>query len=74
MVKSYLFDKQTKKEIGQELWRLRHEKHLYLKNVSSQTHIPCKIIDSMELGKSMKFASLRKLMDFYGKRVKVVLD
>ena len=74
MVKSYLFDKQTKEEIGHELWRLRHERHLYLDNVSAQTHIPRKIIDSMELGKSMKYGSLRRLMEFYGKRVKVILD
>ncbi len=74
MVKSYLFDKQTKLEIGQELWRLRHDKRLYLTNVSVKTKIPCRIIEGMELGKFMQYGSLRKLMDFYGKRVKVILD
>ena len=74
MVKSYLFDAQTKSEIGQALWQARHEKHLYINNVASSTGVPSKIIDGMELGKFMKYGSLRKLMDFYGKQVKVIID
>ncbi|MBQ8482358.1 MAG: hypothetical protein IJ532_07490 [Alphaproteobacteria bacterium] len=74
MVKSYLFDKQTKLEIGQALWQARHEKRLYLTNVSVKTKIPCKIIEGMELGKFMEYGPLRKLLEFYGKRVKVILD
>ncbi|MBQ8482257.1 MAG: hypothetical protein IJ532_06965 [Alphaproteobacteria bacterium] len=71
MAKSYLFDTQTKLEIGQALWQARHEKHLYINNVASSTGIPSKIIDGMELGKFMKYGSLRKLMDFYGVQIKI---
>ena len=74
MVKSYLFDKQTKLEIGQELWRLRYDKRLYLTNVSVKNKIPCRIIEGMEPGKFMQYGSLRKLLDFYVKKVKVILD
>lgn len=71
MVKNYLFDAQTKQEIGQALWQARQEKHLYINNVSVKTGIPYKIIDGMELGKFMKFSSLRKLMEFYGKQISI---
>ena len=73
MAKNYLFDAQTKIEIGQSLWQARHEKHLYINNVAVKTGIPSKIIDGMELGKFMEYSSLRKLMGFYGKWVNIII-
>ena len=49
--KNYSLDKQTKRQIGAALWQIRYEKHLYLKNVTTATNIPSRIIEGMELGK-----------------------
>ena len=72
--KNYSFDKQTKRDIGFALWQIRYEKHLYLKNITTQTKIPMRIIEGMELGKFIKYGALRKLMDFYGKKIKITLE
>ena len=49
--KNYSLDKQTKRQIGAALWQIRYEKHLYLKNVTTATNIPSRIIEGMELDK-----------------------
>ena len=74
MEKKYSLDKQTKRDIGAALWRLRHEKHLYVKNVSAKTNIPCRIIEGMELGKFIQYSALRMLTEFYDKKIKITFE
>lgn len=70
----FILSKAAAREFGAELWRLRHEKHMYLKNVATQTGIPAKVIESMELGRSMRYGALTNLLEFYGKTAKIKLE
>ena len=74
MIKNYSLDKQTKRDIGAALWQMRHEKHLYLQNISARTKIPCRIIEGMELGKFIQYGALRRLTEFYGKKIKITFE
>lgn len=70
----YFIDKQSMKELGLQLFLLRQEKHLRLHNVSAQTHIPDRIIDGIETGRSCNYGVVRKLLTFYGKKMKIVFE
>ena len=69
----YFIDNATKYEIGRELWRLRQENHLYLRHVAQQTGIPEYAIEGMEIGKFIQYGTLRKLLNFYGKKMRIIL-
>ncbi len=69
----FLIDKQTIREVGQALWQIRYDKHLYLRNVAHQTGIPEDVIDGMEIGKYARYGHLRKLADFYGVTINITL-
>jgi hypothetical protein len=51
---------------------MRQEKHMYLHTVSFRTKIPQRMIEGMENGKFLKRIALRRLLEFYGKRMQVV--
>lgn len=70
----YYMDKQTLREIGQELWHLRKERGIYLRSAAKQTHIPERVIEGMEIGKFIKYGAFRKLTEFYGKKMRIVLE
>lgn len=72
--KNYSLDKETKRQIGEALWQIRYEKHLYLKNVTALTNIPSRIIEGMELGKFIQYSALRKLSEYYGKKIKITFE
>ena len=75
MSKNGLFlDKQTSYEIGQALWQMRAEKHLYLRHVVKATNIPSDVIEGMELGKFIQYGTIRKLINFYGKTMRIVFE
>ncbi|MBQ9034534.1 MAG: hypothetical protein IJ099_01055 [Alphaproteobacteria bacterium] len=40
---------------------------LNVSSVATQTGIPAKVIESMELGRSMRYGALTNLFEFYGK-------
>ena len=67
-------DKQSVKNIGLTLFEERRTRNLYLYQVQRQTGIPAKIIEGLELGRFVKFSVLRKLTDFYGKKLKIFLE
>jgi hypothetical protein len=67
-------DKQTLREIGCELWKLRQEKRMYLHTVAYQTKLPERIIEGMENGKFLKYDAFRRLMEFYGKKMRIVFE
>ena len=72
--KNYSLGKQTKRQIGAALWQIRYEKHLYLKNVTTATNIPSRIIEGMELGKFIQYSALQKLSKFYDKKIKITFE
>ena len=72
--KNYSLDKETKRQIGAALWQIRYKKHLYLKNITTQTGIPCRIIEGMELGKFIQYGALRRLAEFYGVQIKITFE
>ncbi|MBQ8481446.1 MAG: hypothetical protein IJ532_02805 [Alphaproteobacteria bacterium] len=72
--KNYSLDKQTKRDIGAALWQIRYEKHLYIKNVAAKTELPARIIEGMELGKFIQYGALRRLAEFYEKRIKITFE
>lgn len=69
-----LLDKDEAREFGAELQKIRHEKHMYLKNVAAITKVPENIIEGMELGRLMRYGALHRLLKFYGKKVKIMLE
>ena len=69
-----LLDKDEAREFGAELQKIRHEKHMYLKNVSAITKVPENIIEGTELGRLMRYGALQRLLKFYGKKVKISLE
>ena len=67
-------DKQTIREVGQELWKLRQERRMYLRTVAQRTNLPERIIEGMENGKFIQYTAFRRLTEFYGKKMRVVFE
>ena len=61
-------------EIGHELWLLRNQRGMYLRTVAHQTKLPERVIEGMEIGKFLKYSAFRQLMDFYGKKMRIVME
>lgn len=73
MSDSYI-DKKSVKEIGAALFQLRCQKNLFLYQVARQTNMPAKVIEGMEIGRYLKFGKLRRLTEFYGKKIHLTLE
>ncbi len=73
-LKSCYMDKQTIREVGQELWKLCQERRMYLRTVAHQTNLPERIIEGMENGKFIQYTTFRSLTEFYGKKMRVVFE
>lgn len=69
-----LLNKEEARKFGAELQKIRHEKHMYLKNVAAIIKVPERIIEGMELGRFMRYGALQRLLKFYGKKVKIGFD
>ena len=70
----YFMDKQTMLEIGLSLWKLRCEKRFYLDKVEKETGIPKRIIEGLEIGKFLQYGTMRKLLQYYGKKIKITFE
>ena len=73
-IKSCYMDKQTLRAIGYELWKLRTERRMYLRTVAFHTKLPERIIEGMEIGKFLKYNAFRRLIEFYGIKMRIVLE
>ena len=73
-LKACYMDKQTIRKVGQELWKLRQERRMYLRTVAHQTNLPERIIEGMENGKFIQYTAFRRLTEFYGKKMRVVFE
>ena len=75
MSKNGIFlDNQTAREIGQALWQIRTEKHMFLRTVSNRTNVPERVIEGIEIGKFIQYGTIRKLINFYGKKMKITFE
>ena len=75
MSKNGIFlDNQTAREIGQALWQIRTEKHMFLRTVSNRTNVPERVIEGIEIGKFIQYGTIRKLINFYGKKMRIVFE
>ena len=70
----YFVDRETQGEIGHELWKIRQEKRLLLKQVEKRTHIPMNIIDGIETGRHLNYGVIRRLIKFYDKKMRVIFE
>ena len=70
----YFMDRQGRFEVGYALWKLRQEKGMTLSQASIQMNIPLRIIDSHELGRIQQYSTMRRMSDFYGKKMKIVFE
>ena len=68
-----MFNNKIKKIIGQELHKYRCDHFLQLKTVAAKTGIPWYVIDNMEIGSVRKWEHYRRLLEFYGKELKIEL-
>ena len=74
MSRCFYVEKDMLRKIGAELWRLRQEKFMYLHTVAYQTKIPERIIEGMENGKFIQYSALRRLTEFYGKKMRIIFE
>ena len=70
----FFMDKETIKEIGFNLWKMRRDKRLTIKQLEIQTRIQPKIVEKIEIGRSINCSTVRKLTKFYGKKMKIVFE
>lgn len=74
MSKQIRLDKEAMRDFGYSLWLARQEKKLTLKQLAKKTNLPERIIDGMELGRFVQYSALRRLMEFYQKRARIVFE
>ena len=75
MSKNGIFlDNQTAREIGQALWQIRTEKHMFLRTVSNRTNVPERVIEGIEIGKFIQYGTIRRLISFYGKKMRITFE
>lgn len=56
------------------MWQIRQENRLYIAKVAKTINVPERIIEGMELGKFAQYTALRRLLDFYGEKIKISLE
>ncbi len=64
----------VRRELGEQLWRIRRDKQLKLSSVSKITHIPFGIIDRIERGKYFSYHDYVKLAKLYDCKIKISLE
>ena len=47
---------------------------LFIYQVAKRTAIPEKVVEGIELGRYVKYGKIRRLAEFYGKKVHIILD
>ena len=69
-----LISKEITAEIAPQLKQLRLDRQLSIEELQVATHISRRILNRMENGKFLTFSHLRRLLEFYGKKVRIVLE
>lgn len=69
-----LFSNEALAEICPQLKQLRIERRLSIEELSVATHLTLKVLRRMENGKCLPYSYYRKLLKFYGKNMKMVIE
>ena len=69
-----VIDKKAIKEIGAEFFKLRRERSLFVYQVAKRIAMPGKVIEGIELGRYLKYGKIRRLAEFYGKKIRITLE
>ena len=71
MSNNHFINKESREELGYALWLLRRERRLNLARLSRKINVPAHVIDDIERGRHFEFCAVYKLLDFYGKKMKI---
>lgn len=74
MSKDRFINRLAREEIGYNLWLLRRERNLNLQRLSLKINVPIHILDDIERGRHFEFCALYRLMNFYGKKLKITFE
>ncbi len=69
-----LIPKEILPDICPQLKQLRLERELSLKELQEQLHISPRLLKRMEEGKCLVLVHFIKLLNFYGKKVRIVIE
>lgn len=69
-----LFSNEALAKICPQLKQLRIERRLSIEELSVATHLTLKVLRRMENGKCLPYSYYRKLLKFYGKNMKMVIE
>ena len=70
----HLINKEIKAEICPQLKQLRLERGLSLEELSDAVRISVRMLKRIENNKCLCYSQLRRLLDFYGKKVRIVFE
>ena len=71
MSNNHFINRESREELGYALWLLRRERRLNLTRLSQKVNIPARVLDEIERGRHFEFCAMYKLLDFYGKKIKI---
>ena len=74
MSNNHFINRESREELGYALWLLRRERRLNLVRLSQKVNIPARVLDDIERGRHFEFCAVYKLLDFYGKKLKIVFE
>jgi hypothetical protein len=69
-----LLSKEVLTEICAQFKQLRIEHQLSIEELQVATNLNLKVLKRMENGKCMPFRYYRRLLEFYGKKVRIVIE
>ena len=69
-----LISKDILAEIGPQLKQFRLDRNLSLEELQDKTHLHIKLLRRMEKGQCLTFSAFRRLINFYGKKIKILLE
>ncbi len=69
-----LLSKEVLTEICAQFKQLRIEHQLSIEELQVATNLSLKVLKRMENGKCMPFRYYRRLLEFYGKKARVVIE
>ena len=69
-----LFPKIFIQEVCMQFRQLRLERDLSLEDIANEVHISVRLLQRIDDGKCLPINGLYKLLAFYGKKIRVVLE
>lgn len=69
-----IISKEILAEISPQLKQLRMNRQLSIEELQAATHISGRLLKRMEDGKCLTFSHFRRLLNFYGKKMRIVIE